>query len=79
MAEDRSISKNFVLKQSNIQVLVPESLSNGESQNPRLKHSLPNKFRIMALMLGYPDNWTESATTVKQAAGYRCKPEFDEA
>jgi 5-methylcytosine-specific restriction endonuclease McrA len=26
----------------------------------------------MALMLGYPDNWTEIATTVKQAAGYRC-------
>lgn len=72
MAEDRSISKNFVLKQPNIQVLVPESLSNGESQNPRLKHSLPSKFRIMALMLGYPDNWTEIADTVKQAAGYRC-------
>jgi len=26
----------------------------------------------MALTLDYPDNWTEIATTVKQAAGYRC-------
>ena len=26
----------------------------------------------MALRLGYPDNWSEIAATVKQAAGYRC-------
>jgi hypothetical protein len=26
----------------------------------------------MALTLEYPDNWAEIATTVKQAAGYRC-------
>ncbi|WP_373545473.1 hypothetical protein [Chamaesiphon sp.] len=26
----------------------------------------------MALTLEYPNNWTEIATTVKQAAGYRC-------
>jgi 5-methylcytosine-specific restriction endonuclease McrA len=26
----------------------------------------------MALTLEYPDNWTDIATTVKQAAGYRC-------
>ena len=26
----------------------------------------------MVLILGYPDNWTEIAATVKQAAGYRC-------
>jgi 5-methylcytosine-specific restriction endonuclease McrA len=26
----------------------------------------------MALTLDYPDNWTDIATTVKQAAGYRC-------
>jgi hypothetical protein len=26
----------------------------------------------MVVILGYPDNWTEIATTVKQAAGYRC-------
>ena len=41
-------------------------------RNPRLKHSLLRKFRIMVLILGYPDNWTEIAATVKQAAGYRC-------
>ncbi len=26
----------------------------------------------MVLILGYPDNWTEIAATVKQSAGYRC-------
>ena len=26
----------------------------------------------MALTLDYPDNWSDIATTVKQAAGYRC-------
>ncbi len=26
----------------------------------------------MPLTLEYPDNWTDIATTVKQAAGYRC-------
>lgn len=45
---------------------------NARSPNPRLNYGLLSKFRIMALTLDYPDNWTESATTVKQAAGYRC-------
>jgi 5-methylcytosine-specific restriction endonuclease McrA len=38
----------------------------------RHKHSLMSKFRIMALTLDYPENWSEIAATVKQAAGYRC-------
>jgi 5-methylcytosine-specific restriction endonuclease McrA len=33
---------------------------------------LKSQIRIMALTLEYPDNWSDIAATVKQAAGYRC-------
>jgi 5-methylcytosine-specific restriction endonuclease McrA len=38
----------------------------------RSRRRLKSQIRIMALTLDYPDNWSDIATTVKQAAGYRC-------
>ena len=64
MAEDRSSDTRLFVRAG-------EYLSVRE-ETQRLKHSLMSKLRIMALTLEYPDNWTELAATVKQAAGYRC-------
>ena len=36
------------------------------------RRRLKSQIKIMALTLDYPDNWSDIATTVKQAAGYRC-------
>ena len=38
----------------------------------RSRRRLKSQIKIMALTLDYPDNWSDIATTVKQAAGYRC-------
>jgi 5-methylcytosine-specific restriction endonuclease McrA len=64
MAEDRSSDTRLFVRAGEYPSV------REETQRP--KHSLMSKFRIMALTLDYPDNWTELAATVKQSAGYRC-------
>jgi 5-methylcytosine-specific restriction endonuclease McrA len=64
MAEDRSSDTRLFVRAGEYPSVREEI--------QRHKHSLLSKFRIMALTLDYPDNWTELAATVKQAAGYRC-------
>jgi 5-methylcytosine-specific restriction endonuclease McrA len=64
MAEDRSSDTRLFVRAGEYPSVRDEI--------QRHKHSLLSKFRIMALTLDYPDNWTELAATVKQAAGYRC-------
>ena len=64
MAEDRSSDTRLCVRAGEYPSVREEI--------QRHKHSLLSKFRIMALTLDYPENWSEIAATVKQAAGYRC-------